>query len=95
MIPIDDNTNIDGCHQEYTSNSHEAPLNEKYFHSKCSQPQLAYEMYQRLLVIAQKNLFAGQQQYTSKDILLAAYTGCNLTYANATNTSNYENYNVQ
>lgn len=50
--------------------------------SKTNKPQLAYEMYLKLMAIAE----ARKQQINSKDVLLAAYTGRHLMYNN-----NYDN----
>lgn len=54
--------------------------------SQCNRPQLAHEMYQRLLAIAisrTQNIgqHHQQRQYNSDDIRLAAYTGFGLYYS--------------
>lgn len=44
--------------------------------TRTGKAQLAYEIYQRLLFIARTT----SQQATERDVLNAAYTGCNLRY---------------
>lgn len=52
--------------------------------SRSYKPQLAFEMYLKLLQIAN----ARNQQINPKDVLLAAYTGRNLMYNNNSGNTN-------
>lgn len=60
----------------------------EFNHSKCGsrsdQPQLAYDVYLRLLAIAEKYNPNGTYQNKSEDIRLAAYTGYGLYYKDTT-----------
>lgn len=50
--------------------------------SHCLRPQLAHEMYQRLLAIAiRRQNHQLHSEYNSEDIRLAAYTGYGLYYS--------------
>lgn len=58
----------------------------RHLQSQTDKPQLARDVYVRLLDIANRT---NQNHYSAKDILMAAYTGCRLTYRSAgTTTSN-------
>lgn len=59
-------------------NDHQNNINE--YQTKCDKPQLAHNVYLRLMTIAQKT---NPNQYSANEILISAYTGCNLTYRNA------------
>ena len=52
-------------------------------YSQCSRPQTAYAVYLRLLEISsrnQTNASTTEPAATSTEIMLAAFTGCNLSY---------------
>lgn len=54
--------------------------------SRSDRPQLAYDVYLRLLAIAEKYNPNGAYQKKSEDIRLAAYTGYGLYYKDTTAT---------
>lgn len=92
MIPTEVDSNqfqcIDANANTFTSAT--APTTFDHNESRSYKPQLAFEMYLKLLQIAK----ARNQQINPKDVLLAAYTGRNLMYNNNSgNTNNCNNNN--
>lgn len=61
------------------------------YESKTDKPQLAHEMYLRLLSIAKNKT----ENYAANDIFLAAFTGCNLMYTAASTAATTNQDQVQ
>lgn len=55
------------------------PPTQRY-ESDCGRPQMAHEMYQRLLSVAEK----GVQRFVARDVWLAAYSGQRLVFRAST-----------